>query len=281
MKTMRVVLIPNEKAAGVCSAVGPVRQALADLGAEVLLPPEGCGFPENADDDFLSAGDLAVVLGGDGTIIHTAKRAALLEKPVLGVNCGTLGFMAGLEVDELPQLAALIEGRFVIEKRMMLSVRVCPGEGIPAEYTALNAAVLARGPQSRMVKIAVSSGEELVATYNAAGVIVATPTGSTAYSLSAGGPIVDPAVNCLLLTPICPHSLYARSYIFSEEAQLTLRPEESRGEEAYLTVDGEENVRIQVDDRVYISRSANPASLIRIKEQPFYQTLRQKLTARR
>ncbi len=278
---MRVALIMNEKASGVSTAVGPVREALARLGAEVLLPSEGCLFPENADDGLLSSGDLVVALGGDGTIIHTAKRAALLDKPVLGINCGTLGFMAGLEADELPQLAALIEGRFTVEKRMMLSVQVFPREGAPAEYTALNEAVLARGPQSRMVKIAVSSGGEPVTTYNADGVIVATPTGSTAYSLSAGGPIVDPAVNCLLLTPVCPHSLYARSYIFGEDARLVLHPEESRGEEAYLTVDGEENVRIALGDAVHISRSARPASLIRIKEQPFYQTLNQKLNARR
>ncbi|HIW73758.1 MAG TPA: NAD(+)/NADH kinase [Firmicutes bacterium] len=278
---MRVVLIPNEKAAGVPSAVGPVREALTRLGAKVLLPPDGLAFPGNADEGLLSSGDLVIVLGGDGTIIHTAKRAAPLGKAVLGINCGTLGFMAGLESDELERLSALIGGRFTVEKRMMLSVQVCPAAGVPVEYQALNEAVLARGPQSRMVKIAVSSGEEPVATYNADGVIVATPTGSTAYSLSAGGPIVDPAVDCLLLTPVCPHSLYARSYIFSAAARLTLRPEESRGEAAYLTVDGEESVRIYLGDAVQISRSAYPASLIRLKEQPFYQTLHQKLTSRR
>lgn len=278
---MRVVMIPNEKAAGVSAAIRPVREALAGLGAEVLLPPADALFPENAADTLLEQGDAVVALGGDGTIIHTAKRAALLDKPVLGINCGTLGFMAGLEADELPQLSALIEGRFIVEKRMMLSVRVCLSGGESREYQALNEAVLARGPQSRMVKIAVFIGEEPVAAYNADGVIVATPTGSTAYSLSAGGPIVDPAVRCLLLTPVCPHSLHARSYIFSEGAQLTLRPLESRGEEAYLTVDGEDSVRIRMEDVVHVSQSPRPASLIRIKEQPFYNTLNQKLTNRR
>ncbi len=279
---MRIVVIPNEKAAGVSAAIRPVRKALTGLGAEVLFPPADILFPENAADALLKQGDVVVALGGDGTIIHTAKRAALLNKPVLGINCGTLGFMAGLESDELLRLSALIEGRFTVEKRMMLSVRVHPADGGESlEYQALNEVVLARGPQSRMVKIAVSMGEEPVATYNADGVIVATPTGSTAYSLSAGGPIVDPAVRCLLLTPVCPHSLFARSYIFSEEAQLTLRPMESRGEEAYLTVDGEESVRIRVKDVVHVSQSSRPVSLIRIKEQPFYNTLNQKLTNRR
>ena len=278
---LRVVVITNEKASGVAAAIGPVREALAGLGAEVLLPKPGCAFPENADDRLLSAGDLVIALGGDGTIIHTAKRAAPLGKAVLGINCGTLGFMAGLEADELPRLADLIEGRYTVEKRMMLSVRLCPAEGEPVDFQALNEAVLARGPQSRMVKIAVSSGQEPVASYSADGVIVATPTGSTAYSLSAGGPIVDPAVDCLLLTPVCPHSLYARSYIFSAEAKLALRPEKSRGEEAYLTVDGEESVRVGLGDTVHIARSSYPACLIRIKEQPFYQTLEQKLTTRR
>lgn len=278
---MRISLIPNYKAAGVKAAVQQVHSALANLGAEVLLPPEDTSFPANATDELIIAGDVIVTLGGDGTIIHTAKRAACLNRPVLGINCGRLGFMAGLEADELNQLSALIQGQYVVEQRMMLNVRVHTADGRITDFYALNDAVIQRGVFSRMAELVVESGREHVDTYHADGAIVATPTGSTAYSLSAGGPIIDPAVNCILLTPICPHSLHTRSYIFDENASLYLHAISADEEEAYLSIDGEEGLRIYANDTVQITRAEVKAHLIKIKEMPFYLVLNQKLNSRR
>lgn len=278
---MRISLIPNYKAAGVKAAVQQVQSALVNLGAEVLLPPEDSSFPANATDELIQAGDVTVTLGGDGTIIHTAKHAACLNRPVLGINCGRLGFMAGLEADELSQLSALIKGQYVVEQRMMLNVCVHSADGKTTDFYALNDAVVQRGVFSRMVELEVESGQEHVDTYHADGAIVATPTGSTAYSLSAGGPIIDPAVNCILLTPICPHSLHTRSYIFDKNANLFLHAVNADEEEAYLSIDGEEGLRIYAGDTVQITRAEVKARLIKIKEMPFYLVLNQKLNNRR
>lgn len=277
---MRISLIPNNKAAGVKEAVEKVRKVLNDLGAEVLMPPEGSSFPANATDELLLAGDVAVTFGGDGTIIHTAKRAACLNRAVLGINCGRLGFMAGLESDELDQLSALIKGQYSIEQRMMLKIHIESADGVKELY-ALNDAVVQRGALSRMVELDVTSGHEHVDTYHADGVVVASPTGSTAYSLSAGGPIIDPALNCILLTPICSHSLRARSYIFNADASIYLQAKNADEEEAYLTVDGEDGLRFYSKDRIRITRAELSAHLIKIKEMPFYHVLNQKLNCRR
>ncbi|NLN81932.1 MAG: NAD(+)/NADH kinase [Clostridiales bacterium] len=278
---MKIGLIANQKAVGICESLDLVRDALLRLGADVLTPPAGEVFPENATDEILDAGDLIITLGGDGTIIHTAKRAARFNKPVLGINCGNLGFMAGLESDELEQLSALMDGRYEIENRMMLTIRVCSSNGDKAEFCALNEGVVSRGSLSPMVEFEVANERERILTYHADGGIVATPTGSTAYSLSAGGPIIDPAVRCLLLTPICAHSLHARSCIFGEDTRLYLRTKNPDNHEVFLTVDGEEGIRIKPDDTLQIERSDIFARLIIIKQAPFYQVLNRKLINRR
>lgn len=277
---MRIVLISNEKAENVHSTRECVYSELVKLGAEILQPPAGVDFPKSASDELLSAGDVIIVLGGDGTIIHTAKRAARHNRPVLGINCGQLGFMAGLEGDELSQLSALMKGQYKIEKRMMLNVQVHAMNGNVTELCALNEAVLSRSALSHMVEFEVSSEREHVLNYRADGVIIATPTGSTAYALSAGGPIIDPAVRCLLLTPICAHSLHARSYIFEEDSQIFLRTKNTDSQEVYLSVDGEDGMRINHGDTLKITRSEVFASLIIIKETPFYQVLNRKLISR-
>ncbi len=278
---MRVAFIANTKAAGVAAAAEDIRHTLCELGAQVLLPPKDVAFPDSASDELLATCDVAIALGGDGTIIHTAKRAARCNRPVLGINCGRLGFTAGLEADEREQLAALLNGQYAVEQRMMLQVRVRFKDGSVLDFHALNEAVIARGIQSPMVELEVTSGQEHVLNYRADGIILATPTGSTAYSLSAGGPIIDPAVSCILLTPICAHSLVARSFIFDQQAHLFVRTCLHREEEVYLSVDGEDSVRIGPYDRIEVFRANLSAQLIKIKELPFYQILDEKLASRR
>lgn len=277
---MKIAVIPNYQTMNGTAEQQQVCDALEKLSVEWFLPKDTL-FPPSDIDVCLERCDMVIALGGDGTMIHCATRAALFDKPVLGINTGRLGFMAGLEINELSALSDLIEGNYDTEQRMLLDIAVCSDDGT-AQYHALNEAVISRGALSRMVELQVENHGEPVARYKADGVIVATPTGSTAYSLSAGGPVVDPALNCLLLTPICPHSLYNRPYIFDEQACLTLAPCGKRETSPlYLTVDGETMVPLGENSTITITRSAIRACLIKLKHKPFYEVLNQKLMNRK
>ena len=277
---MKVAVIPNFKAAGSGELLKRVVHTLERLGAQVQLPPETAPFPSDEADGIIAACEVVVALGGDGTIMHTAKRAARYARPVLGINAGHLGFMAGLEADELEALSALIDKRYSVEHRMLLDVVVkCSGK--KKRFTAMNEAVVSRGALSRLIELEVSNREELMMTYRADGLIIATPTGSTAYSLSAGGPVVDPAVDCLLMTPVCPHSLYSRSYILQANASLVVRPLLNDDLRVFLTVDGEEGIEMAAGDTVEVSRAAADARLLKLKPASFCDVLKQKLINRR
>ncbi len=276
---MNVAVIPNYQTEEGGRALGQVCAALEVL-AIPFVTPQDKAFPPQDIDACLAACDVVIALGGDGTIIHCAKRAAAYGKPVLGINSGRLGFMAGLELNELDQLERLLSGDYEVEHRMLLDVTV-HSEGGEVRSRALNEAVVSRGALSRMVEISVENNGAPVAAYQADGVIVATPTGSTAYSLSAGGPMVDPALDCLLLTPICPHSLRTRPYLFHKDARLTLTPGHRKGVPVFVTVDGEEAIPVSESGTVQVSRSEITAALIRMKQLSFYETLGQKLMNRR
>lgn len=270
---MKVTVIPNFNTVDGTAVTEKVCRALQNLSVTVIMPKD-TAFPPSDLDDCLRQCDVAVALGGDGTIIHCAKRAAAFDVPVLGINSGRLGFTAGLEVGELEALSRLINGEYTLERRMLLDVTV--GN---RTFHALNEAVVSRGALSRMVEVEVTNHSESVSCYKADGVIVSTPTGSTAYSLAAGGPVVDTSLHCLLLTPICPHSLYTRPYVFDSDAQLTLTPLSDTS--VFLTVDGEEAIAIQVGESVRVARSKTEASLIRLIHKPFYEVLHEKLMNRK
>lgn len=274
---LKIAYVVNP-AAGQSAAMAPVLEAaLRKLDAQLVPLVWNDNALSEQDVSRLSSADVAVVLGGDGTIMHVAKAAAVFSVPVLGVNGGTVGFMAGLEMDQLDRLPLLLRGQYTIERRMMLDVTL-ESVGGRQSYTALNEAVVSHGNLSRLVQLEVFSDGHSVTTYRADGVIVATPTGSTAYSLSAGGPIVDPSLECLLLTPICPHAMHTRPYLFSDRAALTVQA----FSEAYLTVDAEQAVPLCAGDRVAIRRHPVMAQLISLKaEDAFYDILTQKLIDRR
>ena len=272
---MKIALLANGRGDISKTAAG-VKNALEDLGAQVLIPRDG-HFPPKDGEKTMASADLVISLGGDGTLIHVAKRAAALGKPVLGVNCGRLGYMTGMEAGELSRLSALIRGEYTVQSRMMLEATVESGAASKT-FTALNEVVISRGSLSRMVELQVCCNGRKVASYRADGVIVATPTGSTAYSLSAGGPVVDPAVSCMLLTPICPHSLYTRPFIF--DAGVTLSVAQLDRNPLFLTVDGEEEIPLASSDRVTLRRSGVSASIIRLDSRAFHEVLEQKLTDR-
>ena len=226
--------------------------------------------------------DLVIAVGGDGTIIHSAKEAAAFGKPVLGVNVGRLGFVAGLETNELDRLALLTAGGYTVEERMMLEVRLpCRGEEEPPLF-ALNEAVMARGSLSRILDFRVLLNNTDAGDYRADGLIVSTPTGSTAYSLSAGGPVIDPQMRCVLLSPICPHSLFTRPVVFGEEAELSVRASSSEeGVNCYLTIDGQTSIPLSDGEPVLCRAASRRAKLLRLKDMNFYEVVNQKLAERR
>ena len=241
-----------------------------------LLPP---GSPiASLEPEGVAGLDLLLTLGGDGTLLRGARRAAPHGVPVLGVNLGHLGFLTSLAPGELEEgLEALATGRVVLDERMVLSVRAEASDGsVHNASLALNDAVLHRGGVARMIRMAVSAHGEEVGTYSADGIILATPTGSTAYSLSAGGPIVSPTVDCIVATPICPHTLAVRPLILSAAETITIEVL-SPTEELILTIDGQESANLIPGDRLVVERAPQPLRLVRFPGQTFFSTLRRKL----
>ena len=225
--------------------------------------------------------DVVIALGGDGTMIHVAKIAANANVPLLGINCGHLGFMAGMESDNLADLPRLISGEYTLDKRRMLNVTITKENGEVLEIAALNEVAVSRGIGTHTATFTLVDGERKLATYAADGILVATPTGSTAYSLSAGGPIVDPQVDCFVVTPICPNVLTARPIIIHADADLTLQLSPRHEQDnLYLSADGEPSIAITQNDKIRIRRHEKTADFIRFTPGAFYETLRTKMLDR-
>ena len=237
-------------------------------------------------DELYARADMIIVLGGDGSILEAARRAAPRQTPILGINLGRVGYMAELEMSELELLGRLFErvgdgtpAAYEIERRSMLNVEIINQAGeVRQTMYGLNDAVITNGSVARIVDIELSENGTPVTTYRADGLIVATPTGSTAYSMSAGGPVADPRVACLCVTPICPHSLGARPLIFPDSATLEIRNICHREKMLYLTVDGRTNCELYRGETVRITRSPLSTGLVRLKPCGFYHRLRAKMS---
>jgi NAD+ kinase len=222
--------------------------------------------------------NILIVLGGDGTILEAARRAASRATPILGINLGRLGYMAELEMSELDQLSRLFTGEYELDERSMLRVELYAGNELRSFCYALNDAVISNGSIPRMIDLELTEGGNPVTTYRADGLIVSTPTGSTAYSMSAGGAIVDPRAPCFCVTPICPHSFIARPLVFSDQSVLEIRNVCTREKMLYLTVDGRMNFELYRNQVVRITKSQLHTNLIRLKSCGFYRRLRQKMS---
>ncbi len=274
---MKIALIPNGAREEAAHCTQLALEALRGCGCEILLRPysysQGCVGDMAADPELAQCG-LFLAVGGDGTIIHVAKVAAELDKPVLGINAGKLGFTAVVEPGELSLLPRLVSGDYKEEPRLMLMVER-RGEKGRAVYHALNDAVVS-AELAKIIdyRLALGGGESY--RYRADGFIVCTPTGSTAYSLSAGGPVVDPALDSLVYTPICPHSLFNRSVLFGAGTRLEVGIPENRSR-LYLTIDGEAPVELLPGDKLVFSRSPRRARFIKLTKRNFYDILNQKL----
>ena len=276
----RIGVVGHPRYASLHKAVETVidfaRERGVELGVQPDLLPEDAAIPPLGDD--LSTLDLLLTLGGDGTLLRGARMVAPYGVPVLGVNLGHLGFLTSLAPGELEAgLHALAEGEVVLDERMVLNVRAEGADGTAhLSSLALNDAVLHRGGVARMIRMAVYAHGEEVGTYSADGIILATPTGSTAYSLSAGGPIVTPSVDCIVATPICPHTLAVRPLILSAAEKVTVEVL-SPTEELILTIDGQQTAHLIPGDRLVVERAPQPLRLVRFPGQTFFSTLRRKL----
>ena len=221
--------------------------------------------------------DLAIVIGCDGSMLECTRLAAPAGVPVLGINMGRVGYMTELEMDDLELLDKVFSGEYTLDTRSMLSVVIRSESGnVKFRAHALNEAVIANGAAARMVDIELYDGDELVTQYRADGLVIATPTGSTAYSLSAGGPIVDPKLSCLCVTPVCPQSLTARPLIFPDTAQLKIKNTCIREKVLHLTADGRATFDMYYGDSAYISRADITAKLLRVKDEGFCSKIRLK-----
>ena len=240
------------------------------------VPP---GRPTVTREDLPKECDLLVVLGGDGTLIGMAGRIARAgtDVPILGVNFGSLGFLTEITLPELyPALEAALEGRAAIEMRMMLAARTSRGDQPFADHIVLNDIVITKGALSRIVEISVMVGDAPVMRVRADGLIVATPTGSTAYNLAAGGPIVHPAVDAIVLTPIAPHTLTNRPVVIPASSEVHMRPI-MEGNEVFVTFDGQAGFPLQPGDLVSVRRAPRPLRIIKSAERTYFDVLREKL----
>ena len=228
-------------------------------------------------DEIYEGSDLVIGIGGDGVMLEAARRATPASIPILGINMGRVGYMTELEMTELDMLENIFKGDYYLDERAMLRVVIKANSG-NTKFTAyaLNEAVVANGSTARIIDLQLSDNGRLVSEYRADGLVIATPTGSTAYSLSAGGPIIDPKLSCFCVTPICPHSLIARPLIFPDSAVLEVKNVCVREKVLHLTVDGRATFDLYFGDTAIITKSALKAKLLRIKNDDFYSKIRMK-----
>ena len=279
----KVSVITNFNIPGKAAVAEKVIQKFLECGAEVAAPYYAKGRVECRIPVLMPGAklyeyaDLIVVIGGDGSVLEAARRAADRETPILGINKGRLGYMTELEVNELDMIGDVMRGNYRIEDRAMLKIQVITGDKIFHENRALNDAVISNGAVARMVDLEVYEDGELIDTYRADGMIVSTPTGSTAYSLSAGGPVIDPRVKGVCVTPVCAHSFASRAMVFPDDSIIDVKNICEREPNLFLTIDGRVNIRLDYGNVVRVTHSEKVTKLVRVKDKKKYSELFAKL----
>ena len=293
MQFSRVAILTNFNIPDKAEAAREAARVFAAHGASLLLDLsvrgrsgfESAGLPVRymPAHSLYESAELVVVVGGDGTVLEAARRSASRGIPVLGINKGRLGFLCELELDELSLIDRLYDGKYSVERHSMLNVEVfarTDGGERRRLYIAraLNDAVVSNGSVARIVDIELRESGKTVAVYRADGIIAATPTGSTAYSLSAGGPVLDPRLGGICVTPICAHSVNARPIVFPDSARIEIVNICQREPSLFLTVDGRVNIKLGKGEAVRVTRSDKSAGVVRLKEDSFYSTFHRKMS---
>jgi NAD+ kinase len=279
---LTIGLFPNTKKSAVAPVLDWIIHFLEQRNIPVLLPQQsaitmnhpnlGCG-----NEAMVEQMTVALTLGGDGTLLNTTRELAPHGIAVCGINMGQLGFLTEIELSDLtPALEKIIRGDYSIEERQMLNVAILRDNEQLLSASALNDAVVAKGGFSRMIRLKLFIDGHLTANYPADGLIVATSTGSTGYSLSAGGPIVSPALRVTVITPICPHSLNTRSLIVSDKEEVRIEPQAIH-DDIVLTVDGQTSYNLKSADKIVVTRSPFRARFVKFEGSSYYDSLWTKL----
>ncbi len=285
---MKTAVFPNIPFGDTVNITHNIVKQLISLGAEIYMDEEDreyVDYPQvkyNSHQKSLDSCDIIIAIGGDGTVTEFAREAAVCGKPILGVNGGHLGFLSGLEKTEISRLSKLADGSYKIKEHMLLKAEIIKnGETLYSEY-CVNDAVVGRITSPKMINVTVTLDGHLLGRHRADGVIIATPTGSTAYSMSAGGPVADPNIECMIFTPICSHSLTARSVICSSSSVIEIvnTSEDVENRELSLVTDSLSPVKVENGCCVRISKADISVDFIHIKESNFYEILNEKMIER-
>lgn len=280
---MKVVIIPNltrenayETTIKLCEVLDTLNITYAFL-AQNDIPAVFPDCEMISREELKNNADILIPIGGDGTMINAAQLALPLDIPILGINAGKLAYLMGLEADELGLLSKLLTDEYIIEERFVLQVDIYNGSDkhIISDY-CINEVVFARGAEIKLTSLDVYCDNRYINRYYSDGIIIATPTGSTAYNLSAGGPIVDPRIDSIILSPICPHSLVERTVIFSSESEFTIVNPDTYSK-TLLSYDGRECIPFGDNYRAVIKKSEMKVKFLRLKDDTFMETLHKKM----
>ena len=248
-----------------------------EIERERIEHETGCAVEVVTEDQLAGSVDLILVLGGDGTMIATARMVGDTDVPVMGVNYGGLGYLAEFRIEELfPALESILRGEYKLEKRVMLAVELFRGEDNVSRNRVLNDVVINKSALARIIEIEAYLNRQFVNSFRADGLIVSTPTGSTAYNLSAGGPVIYPSMNAIVITPICPFTLSNRPIVVPDDAEIELRLK-TEEEEVALTLDGQVGFPLKVEDRVVIRKSQTTFNIVQPTNRNYFDVLRDKL----
>ncbi len=279
---MKVFIVPCADKKKSIDALPSVINVLKSTGVLPLLPESAVSYCRDYrakymdESSALAESDMVMTIGGDGMILKWGKKAAAAGKPIIGINTGRVGFMTAIDADETQKLKALADGSYTVSRRMMLSA-VFTHCGQASEFTALNDVVLFKEAGSKLPEFEVKINGVLVNKVRADGIILSTPTGSTAYALAAGGPIIEPTLECIQLTTLCAHTLLNRPMIFNSSETVTVDIIPYERSRVYLSADGENGMEFSPDDRLVISRSKVFLELAKIGDRSFYTTVSEKL----
>lgn len=280
-----VFISPNLRKNGIASAIQETCQILREYPVRIMMPlhTQAIGLSDPkiqylSSDAAIPRANFIISLGGDGTILRIARQAAIYRIPLLGINVGHVGFMTELEREEIGLVRKVLQEEYTIDSRMMLELSILRNGHVVYSQTALNDVTVTKHNPFHVICLDISADSVPVTSFRGDGVIIATPTGTTAYSLAAGGPIIEPSAENIAVTPICPHAMQAKSFVFSPEREIAVTASGLDGSVVCVSADGDGGMEVRPDDVVIVRRSKLDTRLIRIKGKSFYHILRKKLS---
>ncbi len=284
MKT--IGLVPNYDKEAAMNMVGDLVAFLKKKDCKVAMTykiAELTGFPELGATKYelYSKSDFIIVLGGDGTLLDTGRKAAKFSTPLLGINMGTMGFLASADGSEAHEtIEKVLNNEYKLEKRLMLEAEIQSDVDSPKQYKAVNDVCIARGVFTKITDYNIYVNDEYLASFRADGIIISTPTGSTAYNLSAGGPVLKPDIECMVITPICAHSLHSRSVVVSADDMIRIEAKFGANGDIIMSMDGQTSVILNNGDTITVKKSDSSINIIKTNKRSFYEILRKKLISK-